>query len=201
METIINNLLCILLINIVFGQFASSYTLNDTLPTNMPLSKKLVWGENGIARKLNLAPNNRADELKLRHRMLQTHQKLGLLTLGMMGYQIYLGNNINSHNNKTLHRRLGYSTFGVYMTAAGFSIFSPPSLRYSKGLSAIKLHRYLSYIHFAGMLSMPYLGYLSAGNMDTPEAEYRTKALKAHGIVASITFVSLSLSFFTTLLP
>jgi hypothetical protein len=87
------------------------------------------------------------------------------------------------------------------MTAAGFSVFSPPSLRYNKGLSSIKLHRYLSYIHFAGMLCMPYLGYLSAGNMDTNNTEYHTKALKAHEMVASITFASLSLSFITTLLP
>ena len=184
-----------------FGQFTSSYTLIDTLPDNIPLSKKLIWGENGIARKLTLAPNNRSDELKLRHRMLQTHQKLGLLTLGMMGYQVYLGSNINSHSNKTLHRKLGYSTFGVYMTAAGFSILSPPALKYNKEISSIKLHRYLSYIHFAGMLCMPYLGYLSAGNMDTSTSEYRTKALKAHEIVGSITFASLSLSFITTLLP
>ena len=167
----------------------------------MPFSKKVLWGENGLARKLKLAPENRVDELKLRHKMLQTHQKLGLLTLGMMGYQVYLGNNMNSQKDKALHRKLGYSTFGVYMTAAGFSVFSPPALRYNKGVSSIKLHRYLSYIHFAGMLCMPYLGYLSAGNMDTHTAEYHTKALKAHEIVGSITFASLSLSFLTTLLP
>ena len=191
----------IVLISLCFSQFASSYTLSDTLPKDMPLSKKMVWGENGLARKLNLAPENRVDELKLRHKMLQTHQKLGLLTLGMMGYQVYLGNNMNSQKDKALHRKLGYSTFGVYMTAAGFSVLSPPALRYNKGGSSIKLHRYLSYIHFAGMLCMPYLGYLSAGNMDTHTAEYHTKALKAHEIVGSITFASLSLSFLTTLLP
>ena len=193
--------LIITLISICFAKFTSSYTLSDTLPENMPLSKKLVWGENGLARKLNLAPVNRVDELKLRHKMLQTHQKLGLLTLGMMGYQVYLGSNMNSRNDKVLHRKLGYSTFGVYMTAAGFSVLSPPALKYNKGVSSIKLHRYLSYIHFAGMLCMPYLGYLSAGNMDTSSAEYHTKALNAHRIVGAITFTSLSLSFLTILIP
>ena len=191
----------IALISLAYSQFNSSYTLSDTLPANMPLSKKVVWGENGLARKLNLAPENRVDELKLRHKMLQAHQKLGLLTLGMMGYQVYLGSNMSSGNDKALHRKLGYSTFGVYMTAAGFSVLSPPALKYNKGVSSIKFHRYLSYIHFAGMLCMPYLGYLSAGNMDTHTAEYHTKALKAHEIVGSITFASLSLSFLTTLLP
>ena len=193
--------MAILSISLCFSQFTSSYTLIDTLPNNMSFSKKILWGESGLARKLNLAPKNRADELKLRHKMLQTHQKLGLLTLGMMGYQVYLGSSMNSQNDKTLHRKLGYSTFGVYMTAAGFSVLSPPALKYNKGVSSIKLHRYLSYIHFTGMLCMPYLGYLSAGNMDTHTTEYHTKALKAHGIVGSITFASLSLSFLTTLLP
>ena len=193
--------LIITLFSICFAKFTSSYTLSDTLPVNMQLSKKLVWGENGLARKLNLAPVNRVDELKLRHKMLQTHQKLGLLTLGMMGYQVYLGSNMNSRNDKVLHRKLGYSTFGVYMTAAGFSVLSPPALKYNKGVSSIKLHRYLSYIHFAGMLCMPYLGYLSAGNMDTSSAEYHTKALNAHRIVGAITFTSLSLSFLTILIP
>ena len=169
----------------------------------MPFSKKVVWGENGLARKLNLAPKDRIGELKLRHKMLQTHQKLGLLTLGMMSYQYYVGNQMvaGNYEKRNLHRKLGYSTFGVYMTAAGFSVLSPPALKYSKGVSSIKLHRYLSYIHFAGMLCMPYLGYLSAGNMDTDTAEYHTKALKAHEIMGSITFASLSLSFLTTLVP
>ena len=84
----------------------------------MPFSKQIIWGENGLARKLNLAPENRVGELKLRHKMLQTHQKLGLLTLGMMGYQVYLGNNMDNPNCKSLHRILGYSIFGVYMTTA-----------------------------------------------------------------------------------
>ena len=49
----------------------------------MPLSKKILWGENGVIRKLNLAPSSRPEELKLRSKMLQLHQKLGLLNLGV----------------------------------------------------------------------------------------------------------------------
>ena len=44
----------------------------------VPLSKKIIWGESGIARKLNLAPKNRTGELKLRHKMLQLHQNGGV---------------------------------------------------------------------------------------------------------------------------
>jgi cytochrome b561 len=163
-----------------------------------------VWGKNGLARKLNIAPKDRVAELKLRHKMLQTHQKLGLLTLGMMSYQYYSGNqmvDMGNYENRDLHKKLGYSTFGLYMTAAGFSVLSPPAMQYSKGNSAIKLHRYLSYIHFAGMLCMPYLGYLSAGNMDTSTTEYHSKAINAHKIVGAITYTAFSLSFLTILIP
>ena len=194
----------ILLFTISFSQITSSDTLNDTLPQNMPFSKTVIWGEGGFARKFNIAPKDRIGELKLRHKMLQAHQKLGLLTLGMMSYQYYVGNqivNTGSYEDRNLHRKLGYSTFGVYMTAAGFSVLSPPALKYNKGVSSIKLHRYLAYIHFTGMLCMPYLGYLSARNMDTSSAEYHTKALNAHRIVGAITFTSLSLSFLTILIP
>ena len=53
-----------------------SVSLLDSLPANMPLSKKLLWGKNGLIRKFNLAPNSRVEEIKLRSKMLQLHQKL-----------------------------------------------------------------------------------------------------------------------------
>lgn len=193
------------LFSILFTQYTSSYTLSDTLPNNMPFSKKIVWGENGIARTLNLAPKTRIDELKLRHKMLQWHQKLGLLTLGLVGYQAYIGNQLQhgsySEDKKKLHRNLGYASFSLYLTTASLSLLSPPAIKYSKNISSMKIHRYLSYIHFVGMLSMPYLGYLSAGHADTSTAEYHTKALIAHEIVGKITVSTLGLSFLVTLIP
>ena len=187
---------------LLFTGIILSNTLDDTSDNKMPYTKKILWGDDGIIRKLNLAPENKENELRLRYHMLQTHQRLGLITLGMTAYQTYLGKQVLDGANRTKHHKyLGYATFSVYMTAAGFSIFSPPALRYEKGISSMKLHRYLSYIHFTGMLIMPYLGYLSAGNLDNSDYEYSTKALRAHEIVGSITFASLSLSFLTTLFP
>ena len=40
----------------------------------IPKSKEILWGKNGLIRKLNLAPKNRKEELKLRQKMLKTHQ-------------------------------------------------------------------------------------------------------------------------------
>ena len=197
-------IILILFISLAFNQTNSSTTLIDSTQTLMPLSKKIFWGEKGIVRKLNLAPKDRTSELKLRHKMLQLHQKLGLLTLGLVSYQTYLGNQLKQGkygNNKKLHRNLGYTSFTLYMTSASLSVLSPPAIKYSNKISSVKVHRYLSYIHFAGMLCMPYLGYLSSGQLDTPGVEYRTKALKAHDIIGKITFATLSLSFLTTLIP
>ena len=57
------------------------------LPENMPLHTKVLWGENGVLRKLKLAPNTRQEELQLRVKMLQLHQKIALGSLGTFFYQ------------------------------------------------------------------------------------------------------------------
>ena len=181
--------------------------IQDSTQTQLPLSKKILWGENGLIRKLDCAPKTKSAELKLRHKMLKTHQKFGLLTLSMMAYQSYLGNQLYEGEsvNPSSHKILGYSTFATYMTTASLSIGAPPSFRYSKGVSSIKIHRYLSYIHFAGMLCMPYLGYISSGELDykkdNVEYNYSDKAKEVHRVVGNITFASFSLAFLTTLLP
>ena len=36
----------------------------------MPLHTKILWGEKGLIRKMNLAPETRKEELKLRNKML-----------------------------------------------------------------------------------------------------------------------------------
>ena len=59
-------------------------SLKDSLPTNMPIIKNIFWSEEGVFRKLNLAPESRLEELKLRHKMMQLHQKTALVNLGLM---------------------------------------------------------------------------------------------------------------------
>jgi hypothetical protein len=164
----------------------------------MPLSKKLFWGEKGIVRKLNLAPNSRIEELKLRSEMLQLHQKLGLLNLGLLSYQMYLGSSMYEGDHRdygTSHKYLGYSTFSVYMLTAGLQFLSPPAFRYSKGYSSIKIHRYLSYIHFVGMILTPISGYYTAKYPNDK------KPYKIHRNTVNITFSSYTLAFILTLFP
>ena len=138
-------LVLLFILSFIFSEESMNYSIADSLPSNMPLSKKVLWGKDGIIRKLNIAPSSRVKELELRSQMLQTHQKLGLLNMGLMGVQMYLGSdmyNKGNRDNATSHRYLGYSTFSIYMTTAGLQLFAPPAFRYSKGYSSIKVHRY-----------------------------------------------------------
>jgi len=163
----------------------------------MPLHTKLFWGEKGLIRKLNLAPKSRKDELKLRVKMLQAHQRLALASLGLVAYQSNLGNKLISGDYSQLEKHKNFSriSWSVYMTSATLSYLAPPSLKYEKKVSSMKLHRWLSYVHFSGMMAIPFLGIniASSSNYD--------KAVKLHQNAAYITMFSLALSGLLTILP
>ena len=168
----------------------------------MPLLKKILWGNKGLIRLSPLNPKSRIKEFKIRRNMLQLHQKLGLATLSAMIYQTYIGHQMYDGNNfeklQPIHKKLGYSVFGLYMTTASLSIFSPPAYKYSKKVSSIDIHRILAIIHFAGMLAQPWLG-MQMANSDC-ECDYQYYR-DMHYKIGQITMVSFSLSFLTTLLP
>ena len=164
---------------------------------HMPLHTKLLWGEKGFFRQLNFGPETRKDELKLRVKMLQNHQKLALVSLGLIAYQSSLGNKMKEgdYTVREDHKRLSMITWGAYMTSASLSYFAPPAQKYDNKISSMIIHRWLSYVHFAGMLAIPVLGKNIVTSNDYD------KALKQHQTVANITFVSMSLSALLTFLP
>ncbi len=184
----------------------SDLTWKDSIPSNMPLIKKPFWSENGIFRKTELAPSSRYAELQLRSDMMQWHQKIALINIALMGYQYYLGKEIDQYrapivlgldkynDYKDRHKSLGYATYTLYMTSAGLSIFSPPSLEYDENLSPMKLHRYLALVHFVGMSVQPWLGYQSVNNPDDYD-EY----MDLHRKTGEVVFVTYLLSFLLTL--
>ena len=163
----------------------------------MPLHTKLLWGEKGFFRQLNFGPETRKDELKLRVKMLQNHQKLALVSLGLIAYQSSLGNKMKEgdYTVRENHKRLSMITWGAYMTSASLSYFAPPAQKYDSKISSMRIHRWLSYVHFAGMMAVPVLGKNIVTSNDYD------KALKQHQTVANITFVSMSLSALLTFLP
>ena len=169
----------------------------QSLPENMPLHTKLLWGESGLFRKIKLAPETRQKELQLRVKMLQLHQKIALGSLGAFFYQSYLGKQMVDGNYKyhDLHSSMSKVVWSSYMTRAALSYFAPPGMKYSKKLSSMKIHRLLSWVHFAGMASIPFLGYNihNSSNYD--------KAVSLHQNVAYVTLFSMSLSALLTFLP
>ena len=172
-------------------------TLSDSIPNNMPLIKNIFWSDDGLLRRLDLAPKSRFKELELRRDMLQLHQKTALVNLGLMSYQYYLGHEMDKEyeNRSRLHKSLGYASFGLYMTSAGLSVFSPPALKYDKGVSSINIHRFLSVIHFSGMIMQPFLGYQISNSNCHSDYYY-----ELHKDVGNVVFVSYLLSFLVTLI-
>ena len=185
-----------------------TYTIADSLPENMPIIKSFLWGKDGSLRNTLFDPNSRIKELKIRHQMLQLHQKVALFTLGCMLYQYKLGKSMEgnsytdfSEEERQKHRDLGYLTFGSYISSASLSIFCPPGMKYPKKnkLTNMNIHRYLAIIHFTGMVLQPYIGFQASVAGLEGRALDRQNLLDYHNTIGSITTISYILSFFTTL--
>ena len=184
---------------LTIGLFLSvSYSQSlQSFSENMPLHTKLLCGESGLFRKIKLAPETRQKELQLRVKMLQFHQKIALGSLGAFFYQSYLGKQMVDGNYKyyDLHSSMSKVVWSSYMTSAALSYFAPPGIKYSKKLSSMKIHRLLSWVHFAGMASIPFLGYNIQNSSDYD------KAVSLHQNVAYVTLFSMSFSALLTFLP
>jgi hypothetical protein len=129
------------------------------LPDKMIITQRLLWGDNGLLRKLGVAKlniENREEELILREKMLKTHQILGYVTFagmiaqGIIGGKLYNGD----YSLYGTHKTLGKVVSATYFTGAGLSIFSPPPLisREKEGLNNIKVHKVLANIHVPAMI-------------------------------------------------
>ena len=183
-----------LFLSIPYGQSIQS------LPENMPFHTKLLWGESGLFRKIKLAPETRQKELQLRVKMLQLHQKIALGSLGTFFYQSYLGKQLvdGNYENYELHSNMSKVVWSAYMMSAALSYFAPPGMKYTKKLSSMKIHRLLSWVHFAGMASIPWLGY----NISTKNSIHeRDKAIELHQNVAYATLFTMSFSALLSFLP
>jgi len=120
------------------------------LPDKMIITQRLLWGDNGLLRKLGIAKlniENREEELILREKMLKTHQILGYVTFagmiaqGIIGGKLYNGD----YSLYETHKTLGKVVSATYFTGAGLSIFSPPPLisREKEGLNNIRFIKFL----------------------------------------------------------
>ena len=165
----------------------------------MPIHTKILWGENGILRKVKFAPETRQKELQLRVKMLQLHQKIALGSLGAFFYQSYLGKQLVDGNYENLdrHSSLSKLVWSTYMLSASLSYLAPPGLKYTQKLSSMKIHRLLSWGHFVGMASIPLLG----DNIGNSSPNERDSAIELHQNVAYATLFTMSFSALLSFLP
>ena len=172
----------------------------DSLPDNMPPIKALLWGERGAVRALSLGPTYRSEELALRRKMLSVHQKMAFATLGLFTAEVVMGNMMYRDPARYYdalqpwHRGMAYATFGSYVATASLSITAPPGRRYQDRFDSTKLHRYLSVIHFSGMMAQPILGRrLAAAEGD--EYDRLNRLHRANGMITYAAYVAAMFAF------
>ena len=193
----------ILFISCAYGQsivtqesYDSRFTPPEIgLPENMPYVKSLIWGKEGAFRKLNIGPESRIEELKLRRKMLQAHQWLGIITLAGLAYQYDVGKKLYdgddsdywaSHYDK--HKAMGYFTYMTYMSTSSLSIFSPPARKYDNNINSIRFHRRMAALHFTAMVAQPFLAKKAVEN-----GKRYNELMDAHLKAGTVAFFALSL--------
>ncbi len=193
----------ILFISCTYGQsivtkesYDSRFTPPEIgLPENMPYVKSLIWGKEGAFRKLNIGPESRIEELKLRRKMLQAHQWLGIITLAGLAYQYDVGKKLydgddsdywDSHYDK--HKAMGYFTYMTYMSTSSLSIFSPPARKYDNNINSIRFHRRMAALHFTAMVAQPFLAKKAVEN-----GKRYNELMDAHLKAGTVAFFTLSL--------
>jgi hypothetical protein len=118
--------------------------------------------------------------------MLQTHQILGLVTLGLM-----TGTMLTAREHqpaRRVHQILGYSSAISYAATAYFSLAAPQPQGFSETGWSMKIHRALLFVHLPGMILTPIAGYLA--NKAYKENREPRGLAKFKGSIASATYFS-----------
>jgi hypothetical protein len=141
--------------------------------------------------------------LNKRTHMLKVHQTLGLITLIPMvatlaasgGAKTKRGPNGTytepDTTNLDLHVALGATTGALYAATAYYAIFAP-KIPDEKSRGAIRVHRYLEYVHGPGMVLTGVLGILAYNQEKNGERVHGIAS--AHGAVADVTVAAYAAS-------
>ncbi len=187
------------------AQDAADSLLNDLtadteqvklLPDKMLLTQRIFWGENGIYRKVGIAPKltaeNRQRELRIRRNMFKIHQGVGIATAAGMLLQGYLGSRMYKFNGKgdfnkikNAHEATAIGINIAYGTTALMAFTAPPKQISRRGLNSGNVHKTLSYIHLTGMITTNVLANRLEKDLDT---DNRANIKKFHRAAAFTTF-------------
>jgi len=138
-------------------------------PENMSFMEKLLWGENGLTRKVGLvdplSPEEREYELSIRRTMLTAHQIGGFTTLALMLTADYFGQRVIDGHRQAgdSHQSFVAATIISYSLTAVLAVLSPPPLIRRDEESTTSIHKTLAWIHAAGMIVTPILGGMIGG--------------------------------------
>jgi hypothetical protein len=140
-------------------QTSQDSSIRTLLPNHYLFTQKILWGENGLLRKTGSFPltqEGRDREMDIRYRMNQLHQIAGLVSLagmigsGITGQRLYSGKD----HSKSAHEAFVGLTNVSYVTSLGLGLFSPPAMKdRAGGLNALNIHKALSLVHIASMLT------------------------------------------------
>jgi hypothetical protein len=155
----------------VFGNVDSllGNTEPNLLPENISFMENLLWGKNGVTRKIGLAgtlsPEERESELSVRRTMLTAHQFGGFATLALMLTADYFGQKVIDGNRRAgdTHKTIVAATIVSYSLTGLLAILSPPPLIRRDESSTTTIHKTLAWIHAAGMILTPILGSMIGG--------------------------------------
>lgn len=177
----------------------SSASAQPLLPHKMLFTQRVFWGPKGLLRLTDIAPPltpaGRAKELKIRRTTLVAHQVMGFVTLagfvaqGFLGAKLYNAKGEDYTRLHSAHEATATAINISYATTALLSLTAPPKLLDERrGLSGIKLHKYLAVVHLAGMVATNILAHMIDTHPDLKPyhraAAYTTFAAFATSIIA-----------------
>lgn len=152
------------------------------VPGNEPRLEDLGFSE----KQMKVSPEDQA-RLERRTSMLQTHQILGLTTLGLM-----VATALMAKENKvpSAHKTLGIATGAAYFTTAYFSLFSPDPVKKEDPGTNVKIHKALAWIHFPLMVLTGIAGLQAEKQIERGESLHGLAKMKPQfAIGAMIAFV------------
>lgn len=161
-------------------------TKQELFPKKMLFTQRWAWGEHGVFRGGKLVtPEIREKDMKMRRSMLVTHQILGIATLGgfigqaIVGPKLYNAQrtDANYRSLKNTHDLLAVTVNTTYSLTALMALFAPPPMvNRDRGLSSIRLHKWLAVVHLTGMLATNILAAQMDGNQNSNLRAYHRAA-------------------------
>lgn len=177
------------------------FNSESLLPDRMLITQRMLWGQNGLYRKVGIAPRvltneSRDKELKIRRTMFRIHQGIGLATAGAMIAQGYIGSRLYKEGGKIkeLHGNMATGINIGYLTTALMSFTAPPPFINRKKFDNIKLHKILSYVHLSGMITTNVLARRIGNNYSVNKPLHRAVAFGTFGAYA-LAIASIKMEF------